>query len=60
MVSASTTTEQSNSLCQIITLMEKRLIEIQALDYQMHSALTVNEIPAAITSPEIPCDQIFV
>ena len=60
MDSASITTDQSNRLSQIITLMEKRLSEIQALDSQIHSTLQIDEIEAAITSSADLNDQIFV
>ena len=57
---ASITTDQSNRLSQIMTLLEKRLGEIQALDSQIHASLQTDEIEAAITSSADLIDQIFI
>ena len=58
--SASITTDQSNNFSQIITLMEKRLSQIQALDFQIHVLLQIDEIEAAITTSADLIDQIFI
>ena len=54
------TTDQSNRLSQIITLMEERLSEVQALNSQIHATLQVDDIEAAITSSVDLNDQIFI
>ena len=59
MDSARITTDHSNHLSQIITLMKKRLSEIQALDSQRHASLEIDEIEAAITSSADFNYQIF-
>ena len=60
MDSASITTDQWNRLSQIITLMEKRLSEIQALDSQIHAILQNDEIEAGITTSADLNDRIFI
>ena len=40
--------------------MEKRLSQIQALDFQIHAVLQIDEIEAAITTSADLIDQIFV
>ena len=60
MDSASITTYECKRLSQIITLMEKRLSEIQALASQIHAILEIDEIEAAMTTSADFNDQIFI
>ena len=52
--------DDNNRLGQLISLMEKRLTEIQTLDEKIHASLNIDEIEEAIVLSADLNDQIFI
>ena len=52
--------DDNNRLGQLISLMEKRLTDIQTLDEKIHASLNVDEIEEAIVLSADLNDQIFI